>query len=153
MAVRDMVAPLFQRVWSAVVSNVEAMPERGFEFRPEGLETRSFREIALHLANATVMFGENIGKDTWERVVAFPPDDVRAKDTVVGAMRRAGERFVANLPRLTDQEEARMVTAPWGARMPQAQLVAASVPHTFYHHGQLTIYLRMQGVTPLFLPR
>lgn len=153
MAVRDAVAPAFQLVWGAVVKNVEAMPEPGFEFRPQGLETRSFREIALHMANATVTFGANIGKDAWERVIEFPPDRVRTKDAVVAALHQAGERFTSSLPRLTDQEEARLVTTPWGARMPQGQLVAGNVPHMFYHNGQLAIYLRMQGVTPLFLPR
>ncbi len=153
MGLRETVAPAFQLVWGTAVKNVEAMPDAGMEFKPEGLETRRYREIAVHMANASVTFGENIGKSQWERVTAFPPDQVRTKQQVLDAMRQAGERFVGSLSRLTDQEAARVVRTPWGVEMPQGQLIAGHVPHMFYHNGQLAIYLRMQGVKPLFLAR
>ncbi len=153
MAVRETLAPAFQLVWNTALKNVEAMPDRGMEFRPDGLETRSFREIALHMANACVTFGENVGKGAWERIIAFPPEEVRGKAQVLGAMRQAGDRWLAGLARLTDQEASRVVRTPWGMEMPQGQLLGGHVPHMFYHNGQLAIYLRMQGVTPLFLAR
>ncbi len=153
MGLRETVAPSFQLVWGAAIKNVEAMPESGIEFRPEGLDTRSFREIALHMANVCATFGENIGKDTWERIMAFPPDTLRTKSQVLDAMRRVGERFLESLSRLTDQEAARVSRMPWGMEMPQGQAIAGHVPHMFYHNGQLAIYLRMQGIKPLFLSR
>jgi len=55
--------------------------------------------------------------------------------------------------RLSDEEAARIVRTPWGMEMAQGQIIAAHVPHMFYHNGQLAIYLRMQGVKPLFLAR
>ncbi len=151
MAIRETLAPMFQMIWGTAQRNAEAMPEGEMEFRPDGLETRSFREIALHMANSNVLFGENIGKTTWERVLAYAPDQVRAKRDVLDAMRQSGERFLANLRRLTEDEERRTVTTPWGAQMPQGAVVAGQVPHLFYHNGQLTIYLRMRGIKPLFL--
>jgi len=153
MALRDSVGPAFHLIWGTAAKNVDAMPEDGLEFKPEGLETRSFREIAVHMANACVTFGENIGKDPWERILAFPPDQVRTKAQVLDAMRQAGERFITGLGRLTDQEAARTVRTPWGMEMPQAQIVGGHVPHMFYHNGQLTIYLRMRGIKPQFLAR
>lgn len=153
MALRDTVTPGFQLVWGTALKNVEAMPESGLEFKPAGLETRSFREIALHMANATVTFGENIGKGTWERIAAYPPDKIKGKAPVLESMRQAGERFLASLPRLTDQETTRVVLTPWGVEMPQGQIVMGHVPHMFYHNGQMTIYLRMQGIKPHFLAR
>lgn len=144
---------MFGLVWGTAAKNVEAMPDAGLEFKPAGLETRTFREIAVHMANACVMFGENIGKETWERIVTFPPDQVRTKATVLDAMRQGGERFLAALPRLTDEEAARMSRMPWGAELPQGVVIAGHVPHIFYHNGQLAIYLRMRGIKPLFLAR
>jgi uncharacterized damage-inducible protein DinB len=129
------------------------MPEEELPFRPQGLETRSFREIAIHVANASVTYGENIGRDTWERILAFPPEKQTTKAQVLSALAQAGERFLAGLGGLSDEEAARVVRTPWGAEGPQGQIVAGHVPHMFYHNGQLTIYLRMKGIKPLFLAR
>lgn len=153
MGIREAVQPGFRLVWGTVQQNVEAMPEEELAFRPQGLETRSFREIAVHMANASVTFGENIGRDAWERVLAFPPEKQTTKAQVLAALAQGGERFLAGLGGLSDQETARIVRTPWGAEMPQGQIVAGHVPHMFYHNGQLTIYLRMKGIKPLFLAR
>ncbi|HKV45952.1 MAG TPA: DinB family protein [bacterium] len=153
MGIRESVPPGFHLVWGAARKNVEAMPGDGLEFKPEGLETRSFREIALHMANVTVSFGENIGKAAWERLMPFPPERHTTKAQVLTALSQAGDRFLAALSRLTDEEAARIVRVPWGAEMPQGVVVAAEVPHMFYHNGQLAVYLRMRGVKPLFLVR
>jgi uncharacterized damage-inducible protein DinB len=153
MGLRESVPPAFRLIWGTVHKNVEAMPEEGLGLTPEGLETRSFREIALHMANVCATYGENIGRDTWERVLAFPPEKQTNKAQVITALSQAGERFLAGLSRLSDEEAARIVRTPWGAEMAQGQLVAGHVPHMFYHNGQLTIYLRMRGVKPLFLAR
>jgi len=37
--------------------------------------------------------------------------------------------------------------------MSQGDILAGHVPHMYYHNGQLAIYLRLQGVRPLFLAR
>jgi uncharacterized damage-inducible protein DinB len=153
MGLRETVPPAFQTVWGAVRKNVEAMPDAEMDFRPEGLETRSFREIAVHMANASVTFGENVGKSQWERITAYPPDKVVRKAQVLDALHQAGERFLSGLARLTAEEESQSVRTPWGADLPQGRLVAGHVPHMFYHNGQLAIYLRMRGIKPLFLVR
>lgn len=151
MKVREHVQGDFQAIWDTILKNVEAMPESGMESTPAGLETRSFRAIALHTANASVTFGENIGRDVWERLEPYPPERVLSKADVLASMREAGERFLVSLTRLTDEEAERVVLAPWGVKWPQGTLVAGHIPHLFYHNGQLTIYLRMQRVTPLFI--
>jgi uncharacterized damage-inducible protein DinB len=153
VGVRETIEPGFRAVWTAVQQNVELMPEARLDIKPEGLETRSFREIALHIANSSVMFAENIGKSVWERVTAFPPDNYRSRAQVLDAVRQGGERYLAGLARLTDQEAARIVEVPWGAKMPQGAAVGGQVPHVFYHNGQLSIYLRMAGIKPVFIAR
>jgi uncharacterized damage-inducible protein DinB len=153
MNFRGALDPAFRLVWGTVRKNVEAMPERDLWFRPEGLETRSFREIALHMANASAVFGDNVGRPVWERFAAFPPDKHTSRAEVLDALAQGGDRFLAGLARVTDEEAARVVQTPWGAEMSQGQLVAGHVPHMFYHNGQLTIYLRMRGIKPLFLAR
>jgi uncharacterized damage-inducible protein DinB len=153
MGMRENIQPMFQMIWNTATKNVEAMPEQGMDLKPEGLETRTFREIAIHMANVCVTMSDNIGKNTWERVLAFPPEQIRSKAQVLDAMRQGSERFLTGLSRLTDQEAARQVKTPWGAEMSQGQILAGHVPHMFYHNGQLSIYLRMHGVKPLFLAR
>ncbi len=153
MSGRETLQQMFQMIWNTAVKNVESMPEDGVTFKPQGLETRTFGEIAVHMANSCCTFGDNIGKTAWERVIAFPPEQFRSKSRILDAMRRGGERFLAGLSRLTDQETARVVKAPWGVEMPQGQLMAGGVQHLFYHNGQLAIYLRMRGVKPLFVAR
>lgn len=153
MGLRESVPPAFHLIWGTIRKNVESMPEEGLGYKPDGLETRSFREIALHTANVCVTFGENIGRSAWERVVAFPPEKHTSKAQVLAAIGQAGDRFLAGLGRLTDEEAARVVRTPWGAEMPQSQILAGHVPHMFYHNGQLAIYLRLRGVKPLFLAR
>jgi uncharacterized damage-inducible protein DinB len=153
MGLRESMQPGFHLVWGSVRKNVEAMPEEGLNLKPEGLETRSFREIALHVANVCVTFGENIGRPVWERVSAFPLDSHTSKPQVITALSQGGDRFLAGLSRLSEEEAARVVRTPWGMEMAQGQIVAGHVPHMFYHNGQLSIYLRMQGVKPVFLAR
>jgi uncharacterized damage-inducible protein DinB len=153
MEIRERVPPAFQLIWGTVRKNVEAMPDEGLDFTPAGLETRSFCAIAIHMANACVTFGENVGRSTWERITAFPPEKHTRKAAVLAALAHGGERFLAGVSRLSDDEAARVVRTPWGMEMPQGQIVAGHVPHMFYHNGQLAIYLRMQGVKPLFLAR
>ncbi len=153
MGLRESVQPAFHLIWGTVRKNVEAMPDEGLGFTPDGLETRPFRAIALHMANACVTFGENIGQSTWERIAAFPPEAHTSKGQVLAALGQAGDRFLAGLARLSDEEVARVVRTPWGVEMPQGQIVAGHVPHMFYHNGQLAIYLRLRGVKPLFLAR
>lgn len=153
MGLGETLDPAFRLIWNTVVRNVEAMPERSFEFRPEGLEMRSFREIALHMANVCVTLSENIGKAQWERVTGYPPETTRSKAQVLKALQEAGERFRGSLARLTDQEAARVVRTPWGAEMSQGDILAGHVPHMYYHNGQLAIYLRLQGIRPLYLAR
>ena len=153
MAVRESIEPGYRAIWTAVQQNVELMPEGQLDVKPEGLETRSFREIAVHVANASATFGENIGKTVWERVITFPPDNFRSKAQVLDAVRQGGERYLGGLARLTDQEAGKVVETPWGAKMPQGIVVGFAVPHTFYHNGQLSIYLRMAGIKPVFAVR
>jgi len=153
MGLRENVQAGYQLIWNTAQKNVDAMPESGMEFTPAGLDTRPFRAIALHMANASVMFGENIGHAAWERIVTYPMDKPIPKTEVLATMRQAGERFLAGLSRLTDEEAARTVRVPWGGEMLQGAVVAANVSHLFYHNGQLSIYLRMQGIKPLFLAR
>jgi uncharacterized damage-inducible protein DinB len=153
MGIREAVQPGFRLVWGTVQKNVEAIPEEDLVFQPEGLETRSFRDIAVHMANASVTFGENIGRHTWERILAFPPEMQTTKAQVLAALAQGGERFLAGLGRLSDEEAGRVVHTPWGMEMAQGQLLAGHVPHMFYHNGQLAIYLRMKGIKPLFLAR
>lgn len=153
MDLREVVRPGFALVWGTVRRNVEAMPEEGLGFKPEGLETRSFREIALHMANVCVTFGENVGRSEWERIAAFPPEKHTSKTQVLDALTQASHRFLAGLSRLSAEEAARVVRTPWGMEMAQGQIMAGHVPHMFYHHGQLTMYLRMRGIKPLFLAR
>lgn len=153
MGVRETIEPGFRSIWTAVQQNVELMPEGRQDVKPEGLEMRSFREIALHIANSSVMFGENIGKSVWERMLAFPPDNFRSRAQVLDAVRQGGERYIAALSRLTDEEVPKVVETPWGAKVPQGMLVGFQVPHVYYHNGQLTIYLRMAGIKPVFAAR
>jgi uncharacterized damage-inducible protein DinB len=151
MGVRENVQPGFQMIWGTAQKNVEAMPETGLEFTPAGLDTRSFRAIAVHMANSCVMFGENVGKSVWERVAPYPIDKPMSRAQVLDVMRDGGARFLAGLARLTDEEAGRIVRTPWGMEMPQGAVMAGQVSHLFYHNGQLSVYLRMQGVKPLFV--
>jgi uncharacterized damage-inducible protein DinB len=149
----EMIERGYRPIWQAVQQNVEAMPDDRLDHKPEGLEMRSFREIALHIANASVMFGDNIGKATWERMMPFTPDACRTKAQVLDAVRQGGERFLAAVGRMTDQQVAQIVEPPFGGKIPQGVLVGFAIPHTFYHNGQLSIYLRMAGIKPTFAVR
>ena len=153
MGLRESIEPGFRTVWTAVQQNVELMPEGRLDAKPEGLDTRSFREIAVHVANSCVTFGDNIGKTVWERILAFPPDNFRSRAQVLDAVRQGGERYLAGVARLTDPEAGKIIETPWGVKLPQGAVVGFQVPHVFYHNGQLAIYLRMAGIKPVFAIR
>ncbi len=153
MGVRESLQPGFHMIWTTAEKNVELMPEESMEFTPAGLDTRSFRAIAVHMANTCVMFGENVGNSVWERIAPYPLDKPMTRAQVLDVMREGGARFLGGLARLTDEEAARIARTPWGMEMPQGVVMAGQISHLFYHNGQLSIYLRMQGVKPLFVAR
>src|SRR5207237_10209897 len=101
MGIREAVQPAFQLCWGTIRKNVDLMPDAGLNFKPEGLETRSFREVALHTANTCVVFGENIGKTAWERIAGFPPESNASKGKGLAALARAGARLASGGSGLT----------------------------------------------------
>ena len=152
MGVRENIQAGYQLIWNTAKRNVELMPDAGMEFTPAGLETRSFRAIAIHMANASAWFGDSVGKANWERTQIYP-DKPTSKADVLEAMGEAGDRFITGTSRLTDEEAGRVVGVPWGGQMPQGAALMGGVSHMFYHNGQLSIYLRMKGIKPFFVAR
>src|SRR5205807_8096345 len=102
MGIREAVQPAYQLCWGTVRKNVDMMPDTALNFKPEGLETRSFREVALHMANSCATFGENIGKTAWERIAAFPPESHSSKAQVLAALTQTRDRMSSRLTHLTD---------------------------------------------------
>ena len=127
---------------------LDKMPETALGFKPVS-EVRSFAGQMLHLAAANLAFGELVtgqphphqGKNLWN----MPEPKSKAElakfvlesyDYVLGAL---GKLDPARL------EEAKPYR---NLKLPGWDLLAIAYEHQTHHRGQVTIYLRLNGVTP-----
>jgi uncharacterized damage-inducible protein DinB len=157
MSVKDTLLPEFDQEMAATRLVLERLPVAAFGWRPyEG--GRDLGGLASHLAEIPRWGAAILQQDAHDLAAAGPPP---APPTSVTAVLERFDRHVREVRRaLTEMADGQLL-APWALRrgsrlilsMPKiAALRAFVLHHTIHHRGQLTVYLRMQGVSlpPLY---
>ena len=139
--VKELVAG-WQRAATDIIDVAEAMPEEKYAYKPTP-EVSTFREQLVHLAGATQRFidtakgtkSESGHPMTKAEVIALLKQTLQTGQEMVGA--------------LTDAQLLEQVKFPFGNRMvTRFTFWQGPLYQVRNHHGQLVVYLRLNGIVP-----
>ncbi len=137
---------------------VEDCPAGEFDYKPAA-DLMSFREIALHILNASLgltglmLAGEvNLGTPAFREKMktyfsALPADADAA--AVAAELRQAMGRRAAELARQTPEFYAQKMTRFDGQEVTRLEMLQFIKEHELTHRAQLFLYLRLKGIVPV----
>jgi uncharacterized damage-inducible protein DinB len=135
----------WDREAAAILEIAEAMPEERYDFKPTP-EMPTFSEQLVHTA-AVVQRYIDTAKGT--KSEAGQPHKTMSKAEAISLLKQtfqAGKEMFASL---TDAQLLEQVKLPVGDRMvTRYRFWIGPLQQFAYHHGQLVIYLRMNGIVP-----
>jgi uncharacterized damage-inducible protein DinB len=133
----------WQRATTEIIDVAEAMPEEKYAYRPTP-EVATFRDQLVHLAGLTQRFIDS-AKGTKSDVSHKP----MTKAEVIALVKQTSQTGQEVLGSLTDAQLLEPVKLPFGDRT-VSRLVFWQGPlyQMRNHHGQLVVFLRMNGIVP-----
>jgi uncharacterized damage-inducible protein DinB len=136
--------PLLEREQSTTRRVIEAIPDNGGDYRPDGASKTSV-ELAWHIVAAEQRFLEGIVAGEFNFAPITRPEHVR---TGADIARWYGEMTQAVLPRLrqmTPEQLTRSIDFRGMFQLPAVMFLQTSLNHSIHHRGQLSTYLRPAG--------
>jgi len=142
--VKEMVTG-WQRAVTDILDIAEAMPEAKYDYKPAP-EVATFRDQLVHLAGIAQRF---IDTANGTKSAADHPHKTMSKTEVIALVKQTFQTAGQMLGSLSDAQLLETVKFPFGDRM--------VTRYTFWqgpmyqvrnHHGQLVVYLRMNGIVP-----
>jgi uncharacterized damage-inducible protein DinB len=142
----------WQRAKAYTREYLDAMPDSGYGFKPTPA-IRSFAQQALHLADANYLFGSlGSGKaspagqtlsahDTLQKTVP------QTKEAVTKAVMGSYD-FVINVLQEMPPGQGQETVKIGKTEVTRSGLFGKGFEHQTHHRGQMTIYLRLEGITP-----
>jgi len=135
----------WDRAAKDIVDVAEAMPEGKYDFKPVP-EVSTFREQLGHLAGIVQRFMDGAKGVKHEPSEAYK---TMTKAEVVGLLKQklqAGQEMIASL---SDAQMLEQVKFPIGDRMvTRLTYWLGPLYQVRNHHGQLVVYLRLNGIVP-----
>jgi len=142
--VKELVAG-WQRAATDLIDVAEAMPEEKYAYKPTP-EISTFREQLVHLASATQRFIDT-AKGT--KSEAGYPNPAMTKAEVIALLKQTLQTGQEMLGSLTDAQLLEQVKFPFGNRMvTRLTFWQGPLYQVRNHHGQLVVYLRLNGIVP-----
>jgi uncharacterized damage-inducible protein DinB len=142
--VKELVAG-WQRATTDLIDVAEAMPEEKYAYKPTP-EVYTFREQLVHLAGATQRFIDT-AKGT--KSDAGHPHAAMPKAEVIALLKQTFQTGQEMLGALTDAQLLEQVKFPIGNRMvTRFTFWQGPLYQVRNHHGQLVVYLRLNGIVP-----
>ena len=140
--VKEIVAT-WQRAATDLIDVAEAMPEQKYDYKPTP-EIATFRDQLVHLTGIAQRFIDSAKGTKNEH-----PHKVMTKAEVIGELKQTLQTGQEMLGSLTDAQLLEQVKFPFGDRMVSRFTFWQGPLYQFRnHHGQLVVYLRMNGIVP-----
>ena len=136
--------PLLEKEHSTTRRVIEAIPDNGGDYRPDGASKTSV-ELAWHIVAAEKRFLEGIVNGEFNFAPITRPEHVR---TGADIARWYGEMTQAVLPRLhqmTPEQLTKSIDFRGIFQAPAVMFLQTSLNHSIHHRGQLSTYLRPAG--------
>ena len=140
--VKDLAAT-WQRAATEIVDVAEVMPEQKYDYKPAP-EIATFRDQLVHVTGITQRF-----IDTAKGSKIDPSQKAMTKADVSGLMKHTFQTAQEMVGSLTDAQLLESVKFPFGDRMvSRFTFWQGPLYQIRNHHGQLVVYLRMNGIVP-----
>jgi uncharacterized damage-inducible protein DinB len=141
--VKELVA-IWQRAATDIIDVAEAMPEEKYAYKPTP-EISTFRDQLVHAAGIAQRFIDS-AKGTKS---ASEPHKATTKAEVIGLLKQTFQSGQEMLGSLTDAQLLEQVKFPFGDRMvTRFTFWQGPLYQVRNHHGQLVVYLRLNGIVP-----
>jgi uncharacterized damage-inducible protein DinB len=138
----------WQRAKTYTKAYLDAMPADGYGFKPTP-EIRSFAEQMLHLATDNYGFAAFAsGKQAPSADTALEKTVQPTKEATTKAVMDSYDFMISTLQNMTADQMNELVKRRNGQEISRANLFGKGFEHQTHHRGQMTIYLRLKGVTP-----
>jgi len=138
----------WQRAKTYTKEYLDAMPEEGYGFKPTP-EVRTFAEQMLHLASTNYYFAAKAsGKANPVPQESAEKPASPAKAATTKAVMDSYDFVITSLQGMTPDQMNEMVKRSNGTEISKANLYGKAFEHQTHHRGQMTIYLRLKGITP-----
>jgi uncharacterized damage-inducible protein DinB len=145
-----------------VRSAAEAMPEEYYGYRPvaEGkfkdekpevgpAEVRTFAEQVKHVACANFAFAAELdGQKPPAGCDQGGPDPARKKRELLIYLRNSFMAIRKSLGAISDKNQFDPIEGPYAGPNTRLGLAAVVIWHNADHYGQMTVYLRLNGIVP-----
>lgn len=141
--VKEMLAS-WQRAVADILDVAEAMPEEKYDYKPTP-DVATFREQLVHVAGVAQRFidtatGTKTAEDHHKNM---------SKAEVIALVKKTFQTGEQMLGALTDAQLLEQVKFPFGDRMvTRFTYWMGPMYQVRNHHGQLVVYLRLNGVVP-----
>ena len=140
--VKDLVAT-WQRAATEIIDVAEAMPEEKYGYKPTP-EVATFRDQLVHLAGITQRF-----IDSAKGTKSESGHKAMTKAEVIGLLKHNLQTGQEMLGSLSDAQLLEPVKFPFGDRtVTRFTFWLGPLYQVRNHHGQLVVYLRMNGIVP-----
>jgi uncharacterized damage-inducible protein DinB len=140
--VKELVAT-WQRATTEIIDVAEAMPEDKYGYKPTP-EVATFRDQLVHLAGITQRF-----IDSAKGTKSESGHKAMTKAEVIGLLKQNLQTGREMLGSLTDAQLLEPVKFPIGDRtVTRFTFWMGPLYQVRNHHGQLVVYLRMNGIVP-----
>jgi uncharacterized damage-inducible protein DinB len=136
-------AASFQRAATEIVDIAEVMPAEKYGFKPTP-EISSFGDQLVHVTGITQRF-----IDTAKGTKTDAAHHGMAKPEIIGLLKKTFQSAQEMITPLTDAQLLEPVKFPFGDRIvTRATFWQGPLYQIRNHHGQLVVYLRMNGIVP-----
>jgi uncharacterized damage-inducible protein DinB len=134
----------FQRAATEILDIAEAMPADKYGYKPAP-EMSSFGDQLVHVAGSTQRFSDS-AKGTKTEAAHH---GAMAKPAVIALLKTTFQGAQETIAPLTDAQLLEPVKFPFGDRtVTRATFWQGALYQIRNHHGQLVVYLRMNGIVP-----
>ena len=142
--VKELVAT-WQRAATDIIDVAEAMPEEKYAYKPTA-EISTFRDQLVHVVGITQRFIDS-AKGT--KSESGQPHKAMTKAETITLLKQTLQTGQEMLGSLTDAQLLEQVKFPFGNRMVTRFTFWLGPLYQFRnHHGQLVVYLRLNGIVP-----
>jgi uncharacterized damage-inducible protein DinB len=136
----------FRMVLGVTRKLVDQIPEDKMDFRPVP-EVRTARELAAHMYN---FLTEAVNTVAAGKHMPSEEQKFASKAALMAWMDQQVETAFAKFETLTDEQLAAKIEV-WGQTFHGWQMLDFTYQEALHHRGQLTVYLRLMGIKPLFI--
>jgi uncharacterized damage-inducible protein DinB len=137
-------AASFQRAATEILDVAEVMPAEKYGYKPTP-EVSSFGDQLVHVAGITQRFIDTVKGTKTEAA----HHGAMAKPEVIGLLKKTFQSAQEMITPLTDAQLLEPVKFPFGDRtVTRATFWQGPLYQIRNHHGQLVVYLRMNGIVP-----